>query len=71
MPFLYIFCFEIIQYNYIMISNKCVFTLTLFVRTCYNMNQKTVVPHQASGCTSTLNFGDKNNYSESNFTETD
>ena len=52
MPFLYIFL-ESIQYNY-MISNECIFTLTLFVHTYYNMNLETVVPHQASKCTSTL-----------------
>lgn len=37
-----------------MISNECIFTLTLFVHTYYNMNKETAVPHQASECTSTL-----------------
>lgn len=57
-----------IQYNYILIPNECIFTLTLFIRTEYNMNLKSAVLHQASECTSTFTLVIKMTIVKSNFT---
>lgn len=45
-----------------MILIKYIFTLTLFVHTCYNMNNRLLSEYPT-------NFGDKNNYC--NFTKAD